>query len=234
MSLTFNTSTFTDPINGVITEIGKIATEVEKLGDSVTTDVLNKVKSTIPISEFLTTINSISSSIKKVIEESIPDMVADINNMKGDIGGISDNFKKIDINQLNTIITNPADCKLPICNILATFETLMDLDQCDTETCKIVRSIRNIITRGTTEGCEVGVCTWIDDISNIVKDPTTCDLPVCKAINSAITGNTLSGYVTGWIDSIFQNIKWYVIAGVVGFGAIILLMFIMLLILILK
>lgn len=232
--LTFDSSTFTTPINNVITEISNIATQVEQLGQSVTTDVMNQVNSALPISDFLTMINGISSSIRTVIESSIPNMVTQLNTMKGSVDGILGNINSIDLSQLNTIITNPANCKLPICNILSTFESLMDLDQCDTETCKIVRSIRNIITTGSTEGCEIGACNWLNQISNIVNDPTTCTLPICTMISGIISGNTLSGYVTGWIDTIFKDIQWYLIAGVVGFGSIILLMFLMLLILVFK
>ena len=234
MALTFNTSTFTDPINSLVTEVSKISTEVEKLGTSVRNDIMNEVNNTIPISEFLNVINGISNSLKNVVQNTLPNMTSTLNNMSGTVDGISGSLNSIDLVGLNKVINDPASCKTPICQILTTFESLMDLDQCDTETCKIVRSVKNIITSGSTEGCELGACQWIDDIMQIVQDPSTCDLPVCTMIRDAINKETIMGHITSWIDSLFEKFKLYVMIGVGAFLGIILLMFIMLIYLVFK
>lgn len=234
MALTFNTSTFTDPINNLVTEVSNISTQVEKLGTSVRNDIMNEVNNTIPISEFLNVINGISNSLKNVVQNTLPNMSSTLSGMSGNVDGISGALKTIDLAGLNKVINDPSSCKTPICKILNTFDSLMELDQCDTQTCKIVRSIKNILTSGSTEGCELGACEWIDDIMQIVQDPATCDLPVCTMIRDAINKETIMGHITSWIDSLFQKFKLYAMIGLGAFLGIILLMFIMLIYLVFK
>jgi hypothetical protein len=90
------------------------------------------------------------------------------------------------------------------------------------------------MTSGNLDGCEVTGCDWLNQVSQIIQDPMACDLPVCRMIKNAISGNTIMGFISEWVNTLFESVKMYIIIGAIVFISVIFIMFLMMLYLVFK
>jgi hypothetical protein len=225
----------TKPVDNVVQKLNTIANNVTSLRREITNDIIRQMPapleaSRVPKPEDIFKL----TELVKNVGNNLSSLLQDIPQTKDDVSKLNRNMQKLDFKTLSMVLQDTKNCDLPICDVINGIESVLDVENCQDENCKLFREVRDVLQNGNLAQCDLYACKWLEEDIGMINDPEGCDMEICRLVKEFMDINNLKKLLSGIAETAIDTIKKPIIMALSGIVITIIVMFLMLLYLVFK